>query len=61
MKNEELLSILNAVFTYFLKDCNWKKTGAKYTDAHQQIVALIEESASNTNARDAYGGYRENE
>jgi len=41
MKEDKLLSILNAVFSLFLKDCNWKETKIRYNEAHKQIVARL--------------------
>ena len=65
MKKEELLSISTAVFQYFLSSCNYKETSRRYHQAHKEIREIIEtaskEEDSASKARDAYGGYREDE
>lgn len=42
LNQEELLSILTAVFSYYLSKCNFKETATKYEEAHQQIREMIQ-------------------
>ena len=42
LNEEELLSILTAVFSYYLSKCNYKETATKYEEAHQQIKEMIQ-------------------
>ena len=42
LKKEELLSILTAVFSYYLSKCNYKETATKYEGVHEQIKELIQ-------------------
>ena len=38
----ELLSILTAVFSCYLSECNYKETATKYEEAHKQIKEMIQ-------------------
>jgi len=42
LNEKELLSILTAVFSYYLSKCNYKETATKYEEAHQQIKEMIQ-------------------
>jgi len=42
LNEEELLSILTAVFSYYLSKCNYKETATTYEEAHLQIKEMIQ-------------------